>query len=171
MKKFVRFSTILVIVSALLVLSIGTVFAIAPIHPITTWTDPVAFVADKGVTFTADVKDPSAMPGTVNNDGGMIFPVGFTSTQGQFGGKGILISDLTAGKFVDICFNFPVYRYSWAGTIYSWTGTKWVAMPTTIVEDKVDETNTKACTKGVGDGVYALIMHFWGTPQAFVPVY
>ena len=166
MKKVTRFSIITLLVLSLVIVSFSTVFANHIEQPKRVWADPTVSTSDKGVTFDSIALDSWQLPGTVTANSGMTLPTGFPANQAQFGGKGIHVSGLPDGKYVEVCFSFPVYIYSWAGTIYKWSGTKWVAMPTTITPATGESNTTTACTLRAGNGVYSLIIGFWGTPEA-----
>jgi hypothetical protein len=126
-----------------------------------TWKDPVASSV-KGDTFTSEVVNPAYLPGTESLSSGMLMPVGMNH-EVQFGGNGIKVSDLAAGAKVQICFDFPTYRYSWDGKITLWNGTQWVTMPTTIT--KGDDSSATACTVGTANGYYSLLIWYYGPPE------
>ena len=159
MKKVTRYSIVGLLVLSVLFVSVGSVFA----NSTTTnaWTDPTATANEKNVTFTSTVLTQADLPGIINPDAGMIFPVGFTTGSEQFGGNGIVISGLPlTADTVKVCFSFPVYQYSWRGSIYQWTGSAWVAEPTTIVAPTGEDSLYYACSAKVGNGTYSLIMGY-----------
>lgn len=167
MKKTTRVSIAILLSLCFVLLAVGTVFAKSPVvkSPIA-WTDPTARATDASLTFTGTVMDMWQLPGTMTLSSGLYVPTGLPEGQAQFGGKGLMISGLPDGRFVQACFNFPVYNNSWAGMIYKWDGMEWVAMPTTITPgDAENPANTYACTSMAGNGTYALIIGFYGTPQ------
>jgi hypothetical protein len=164
MRRITRFSIITLFVASLTLLSVSTVFAI--VSPQRTWADPFVSTAAKGVTFTTTVLVPGSLPGIVTSPSGMTLPAGFLPNQAQFGGNGIVISGLTSAQNVTVCFDFPVYQYSWSGTIYEWVNTKWEKMPTKIVDNTGEGGSTSACAAQAGNGIYSLIIGFWGTPEA-----
>lgn len=163
MKKISRLSITVFIVLCLLLVSFSTVFARRAL-PTITWTDPTASTSEKGLTFTSEVLDPWQLPGTLTLGTGQYGPVGFPAGQAQFGGNGLKVTALPEGKTVELCFDFPVYSMSWEGKIYLWNETKWVAMPTTVTPGS-DGSPTYACTPKAANGIYALIIGFYGTPQ------
>jgi hypothetical protein len=163
MKKITRVSITTLIVLCFLLMSFSTVLA-RRIEPSFTWKDPVAS-SETGVKFSSEVLDPAFLPGTESLASGMLVPVGMNNEL-QFGGKGIKISGLAAGEKVQICFDFPTYRYSWNGKIAMWNGTKWVTVPTTI--SKGNDSSASACTVGAGNGYYSLLIWYYGVPE---PVY
>jgi hypothetical protein len=164
MKRISRLGIALVLVFGFAAVTLTSVFAIT-VNPIV-WNDPTATNNMSGGTFIDAVLNPPSLPGTVNDSADKILPAGFPTDQAQFGGNGIMVSGLTGGDTVKICFDFPVYQYSWAGKIYEWNGTKWVAMPTTIVPPTGEGASATACTPRAGNGTYSLIIGFWGTPEA-----
>jgi hypothetical protein len=164
MKTISRIAIAAFIVLCFTLVSVSTVFARRSDPVKIVWTDPAASTSEKGATFSQDVLDPWQLPGTQTLASGLYVPVGFPLNEAQFGGNGLQVSALPDGKMVKICFNFPVYENSWAGTIYMWSETKWVAMPTTITP-ATEGTSTYACTPSAGNGTYALIIGFYGTPQ------
>ena len=164
MKKSVSFGIAAILVFCLVLLSVTTVFA-HPIYPLFTWTDPTATSMDKAVMFNSDILNPAQLPGTQMLGSGMYVPVGIPTPQSQFGGNGLVVSGLPDGKTVQICFSFPSYVFSWAGQVHKWSGTEWLPMPTTIIPATAEAYNTQACTYGAGNGTYALIIGFYGTPQ------
>ncbi len=132
-------------------------------------TNPNAFIdpvvtEPTGVDADAAIVTPPDLPGTQTGSGGKIFPIGFTLGQAQFGGNGVEVSGLAAGETVKICFDFPLYRYKWTGTIRMWNGTKWVPQATTVTPG-AEGTRTWACTPKAGNGIYALIIGYYGTPE------
>jgi hypothetical protein len=161
MKKMTRISIASLLVLSVLVATFGTVFASSTSTSTDLWTDPTATANGKDVTFTSTVLTPEFLPGTINPDAGMILPVGFTEGAAQFGGNGIEIDGLAkTADTVNVCFSFPVYQYSWSGTIYQWSGSAWVAQPTTIVAPTGENSTYYACSAKVGNGTYALIMGY-----------
>ena len=126
--------------------------------PSFTWTDP--YVPETSTHYSSDVVNVANLPGTEVLESGMILPAGFNQEL-QFGGKGLEISGLAAGKSVEACFDFPTYRYSWNGVIKQWNGTKWVAMPTTITPT-ADGSTAAACTSKVSNGTYSLLIWYTG---------
>jgi len=155
----------------LVLFSVSAVFAFYIPKSHVTWTDPTAKAADTTLAFTGKVMDSWQLPGTTQLSSGLFVPAGLPEGQAQFGGKGLAVSGLPDGRFVQVCFNFPVYNNSWHGTIYAWDGMEWVAMPTTITPGDAENTaNTYACTPSAGNGVYALIIGFYGTPQPVRPI-
>jgi hypothetical protein len=164
MKKISRITITVFIVLCFTFVSVSTVYARRPTPVSIAWTDPFVVTTDKSVTFTSDVLTPWQLPGTQTLKTGQYVPVGFPIGEAQFGGNGLQVSDLPDGRLVTLCFDFPVYANSWHGTIYEWSGTKWVAMPTTLIQ-ATDSTPAYACTFTAGNGIYALIIGFYGTPQ------
>jgi hypothetical protein len=163
MRKITRFSIVTLFVASLVLLSVSTVFAVAPATSQRTWNDPFVSTAAKGVTFTTAVLVPGSLPGTVTSPSGMTLPTGFLPNQAQFGGSGIAISGLTSAQNVTVCFDFPVYRYSWYGIIYEWVSTKWEKMPTKIVDNSAEGGLTSACAAQAGNGTYSLIIFYWSS--------
>jgi hypothetical protein len=158
MHKVSRVVFVLLVVFCLSILTFSTVGAyyVGPTAP--TWADP--YVPETSTKYTSDVLTPVDLPGTEIADGGKIYPVGFNHEL-QFGGNGLEVSGLAAGKKVEACFDFPTYRYSWNGVIKQWNGTKWAALPTTITKT-VDGTTATACTPKVGNGIYSLLIWYYG---------
>jgi hypothetical protein len=159
MKKISKFS--LVIVISLCIMLATTAFFVPKIN----WPDPVVTPAQAGMTFTATVLDQWQLPGTEVTSSGGYEPVGFVTGQMQFGGSGLQLADLPAGKTAQICFSFPLYRYDWRGAIYQWDGSKWLLMATTTTQLNDEAMTTTACAQGAGNGTYALIMGFHGVVQ------
>jgi len=172
MKKTTKVSLAILLTFCLVLASLSTVFAMPlPTKAAIPWADPTAMATDTTLVFTSTVKDAWQLPGTTELSSGMFVPAGFPEGQAQFGGKGLAVSDLPDGRFVKVCFNFPVYFNSWHGTIYAWDGMEWVAMPTTITPgDTEDPANTYACTPSAGNGTYALVIGFYGTPQPQIKI-
>jgi hypothetical protein len=161
MKKVTRLSVAGLLVLSVLLFTVGSVFAKSTTSTTDLWTDPTATANQKDVTFTSTVLEPTLLPGTINDDAGLILPVGFTVGAEQFGGNGIKISGLSkTADTVKVCFSFPVYQYSWSGTIYQWSGSAWVAQPTTIVAPTGENSLYYACSAKVSNGTYALIMGY-----------
>lgn len=131
------------------------------------FVDPMTFPGAPGNTFVASVLTPVELPGTLDGPGGLVLPVGFTVGQKQFGGNGLSISGLQAGESAKLCFDFPWYNFKWAGGVYQWNGTKWVALGTTVTPG-VEGSNTWACAKTTSNGTFALLMGYYGPPEAVV---
>jgi hypothetical protein len=132
--------------------------------PSITWADPYVFKTT--VQYNSDVLGAVDLPGTEVLDNGKILPAGFNHEM-QFGGNGLEVSGLAAGKSVDVCFDFPTYRYSWNGVIKEWNGTKWVALPTTITSTN-ESSSSLACTTKVKNGTYALLIWYYGPIESVV---
>jgi hypothetical protein len=160
MKKYSRFAVAALLVMSVVFMSVSTVFADS------TWADPTATANGKDVSITTSVLDSAVLPGTVNNDAGMILPVGFIAGSIQFGGNGIAVSGLKSTETAKVCFSFPVYQYSWAGKIYEWNGKAWVVVPTTMVAPTGENSLYYACSDKVGNGTYSLLIGFYGTPSS-----
>lgn len=161
MKKVNRLSIASLVVMSVLMVSVSSVFASSA----DVWTDPVA-TANNGSSYSSTVIEPASLPGIVDDDAGMILPVGFTSDSGQIGGNGIQISGLaTHTDTVDVCFSFPTYRYGWTGSIYEWSGSAWVKVPTTLVAPTGENTTYFACASKVSNGTYALIIGYDGEAE------
>ena len=169
MKKTTRIAIAFALVTCLILVSVTTVFARR--LPPFVWTDPVATSMDKTVMFNSDILNLPQLPGTQMLGSGMYVPVGIPTPQSQFGGNGLVVSGLPDGKTVQICFSFPTYVFSWAGQVHMWSGTEWMPMPTTIIPATSEAYNTQACTYGAGNGTYALIIGFYGTPQPRLRIY
>ena len=122
------------------------------------WNDPVATANYVNASFNQSPIDVVQLPGTFISSNGLYFPSGFAVGEAQFGGKGIQISGVPAGKKVQICFSFPVYDYGWTGNIYQWNGTKWSIQPTTSVVSSNSEHHY--CTKNGQNGTYSLIIAY-----------
>ena len=163
MHKVSRVVFVLLVVFCLSILTFSTVGAYY-IAPSTTWADP--YVPETSTKYTSDVLAVVDLPGTEVMDSGKILPVGFNHEL-QFGGKGLEVSGLAAGKTVEACFDFPTHRYSWNGVIKQWNGTKWVALSTTITPS-VDGTTSTACTPKVGNGIYSLLIWYYGPIESQV---
>lgn len=166
MKKISRISVASLLVLGILAITAGSVFASSSaLAAVDEWLDPTAS-ANGGSSFSSEVVAPSSLPGTVNEDAGMIMPVGFTFDTGQFGGNGIKISGLaTSADTANLTFSFPTYRYGWAGSIYKWDGSSWVAVPTTIVAPTGENSMYYATASKVGNGTYALIVGYEGLDE------
>lgn len=126
--------------------------------------DPVAKPTVEGTEFEAVVLAQNELPGTVEGLG-LTLPVGFPEGQAQFGGKGLMLSELMNGDTATVCFDFRYYHFEWWGFVAMWDGTSWVKLPTTVSQPDEGAT-TWACASGVGDGTYALIMGSYGKPKA-----
>ena len=164
MKKSAKIFLVLTLALSVAFLGVHSAQAIIIPAPDFTWNDPTVSPNSPGTTLKTEVVEPSQLPGTNTNGKGMFEPVGFGLNQAQFGGNGIVVSGLPDGKTAKLCFSFPVYQFDWAGKIYHWNGTKWMMSSTTIIPG-VEGTTTLACTNSVGNGTYALIIGFYGTPE------
>jgi hypothetical protein len=154
-EKYSRFAVAALLVVSVVLMSVSTVFADSSM---TTWAHPTATANGKDVNITSTVLDLAVLPGTVNNDAGMILPVGFTTGSIQFGGNGIVVRELTSTETAKVCFSFPVYQYSWTGEIYDWTGTMWVVTLTTIVAPTGENSLYYSCSSKVSNGTYCLLI-------------
>jgi hypothetical protein len=163
MKKWTR-ATISVLL-ALSVILITTTVVFAKLDPITTpvvWQDPEGTTDPALVPYSAEVVDTWQLPaGIETTDKQLTVPLGFPADQIQFGGKALKVGELAEGKTVTVCFDFPVYRYDWSGSVYMWDGSEWVKQATTIA---TTDGSTQACAKVTANGYYALLIQFWGTP-------
>jgi hypothetical protein len=161
MKKTLKilFGSFLVV--GLLSVTLGQVFASSGGA---TASDPVVTLSNPGVMFTAVILEPSQLPGLATSPSDLILPLGFPSGQAQFDGNGVKVSGLKTGQTVKVTFNFPFYNFDWAGSIYMWTGTKWMKM-TTLFTTGTDGTSPSASVSGAGNGVYVLIMGNYGLPE------
>lgn len=165
MKNITRISIASLLAVSVLLVSIGSAFASTTASSVDVWSDPVA-TANNGASFTSEVLNTAKLPGIVDDDASMILPIGFNSTSGQFGGKGIVISGLaTRTDTVNLTFSFPTYRYGWTGAIYQWSGSTWVKLPTSIVAPTGENSMYYATTSNVGNGTYALIMGYKGVDE------
>jgi len=170
MKKITRYSLVLLLVLCVTMVTTSVVFAgsLIPATPIV-WQDPTATTDSSLIPYTAAVVDTWQLPaGIETTDKQLTVPLGFPADQIQFGGKALKVSDLAEGKTVEICFDFPVYRYDWSGSVYMWDGSEWVKQATTIVNT---DGATQACAKVSANGTYALLIQFWGTPEPPVVYY
>ena len=124
------------------------------------WKDPTASATKADEKYFSSALDQWQLPGSEVISSGMYLPTGFNG-QAQFGGKGIEISGLSEGSVVKVCFDFPVYKKSWSGKIYSWSDSKWNPVSTTFVSNPHSNSNS-ACTYKAGNGIYSLIMGYSG---------
>lgn len=165
MKNITRMSIASLLAVSVLLASVGSAFASTTASPVDVWTDPVA-TANNNAAFSSEIVDTASLPGIVDDDAGMILPVGLIADSGQFGGSGIVISGLAnRTDTVNLTFSFPTYRYGWTGSIYQWSGSAWVKLPTTIVAPTGENSMYYATTSRVGNGTYALIMGYEGVDE------
>lgn len=160
MKKFIGVSITILTVLCLAAVNFSTVFAFFDPVQKPAWGEPIPVSNGKGITFTSNVLSVWQLPGTITLASGMIVPAGFPNNEEQFGGKGIKVSGIPEGKSIQICFDFPTYNNSWKGKIYEWDGSKWVAVTTSVLTPA--ERDPMACTYSAGNGVFALIMGYYG---------
>lgn len=165
MKKSGKVLLASLLVVGLLTLTFSLAFAMP--DPSSGLVDPAATPANSGTKFTSLVLAPQYLPGTFEQDG-LVFPLGFGPSQGQFSGSGLKVSGLKAGETVNLKFDHRYYNFMWTGSIYSWSGTKWVKVPTTVVLPKGDDSMTLATASGVGNGTYVLIIGNYGLPATEV---
>jgi hypothetical protein len=157
MKKTRNILLTSVLVLGFLALSFSNVLA-AP-----NLADPKATPTLPGTSFTATVLTEVALPGSEVGANQMIFPIGFMD-EAQFSGKGLMVSGLKAGETVTVSFDFYAYLHKWAGSIYQWSGAKWMKLPTTVTLGE-DGGTTWATSSGLGNGTYALIIGNYGPPE------
>ena len=152
MKKSIR--TLLVSVFAIsLVLMAGSSTALAA-----DWANPWTVPLTGDLTSTA--VPPVTLAGAVKTDSGLIVPFGFPMGERQFGGNALVVSGLSGGS-ANACFSFPTYRYGWRGGVYEWTGSKWMALPTSIGNPEGKEgAPATACAPIYGNGTFALIISY-----------
>ena len=90
--------------------------------------------------------------------------MGYKEGDAQFGGSGLKISSLETRVTATLCFPFRDYNFKWKGVVSQWNGEKWTALTTYFPADAEGVTNW-ACTKGAGNGTYALITWYYGPPE------
>jgi hypothetical protein len=164
MKKITRYSISVLLVLCMIMVTTTVVFAgSGPTASTSTivWQDPTGTTDSALIPYTAEVLDTWKIPGTEINGKQLTVPLGYAVNEIQFGGKALKVSDLASGKSINVCFDFPLYRYDWSGEIYMWDGTEWMKQVTTITTDNP----TQACTRVYANGYYALLIQFWGTPE------
>ena len=166
MKKFSRLTLSVFLALGVILVTTSVVFANhVIINPPTVWQDPAGNTDPALILYTSAVVSPWQLPGTETTDKQLTVPVGFPINQIQFGGNALKVSDLAEGKTVEICFDFPVYRYDWSGDIYFWDGSEWVKQATTLTST---DGSTQACAKVSANGYYSLLIEFWGTPEPVI---
>ncbi len=166
MKKTGKVLLASLLVVGLLTLTFSLAFAMA--DPSTGLADPVVKPAFSGEKYTSLVLSPQYLPGTFEQDG-LVYPKGFGPSQGQFSGSGLKVSGLKAGETVSLSFDYKFYNFKWTGSVYMWSGTKWVKLATKTVLPTGDDSMTWATVSGVGNGTYALIIGNYGLPPTEVP--
>ena len=124
------------------------------------WANPWVTPVSGDLVFTSTAVSPVTLAGAEKADSGLIVPVGFPTGERQFGGNALVVSGFSGGT-ANACFSFPTYRYGWRGGVYEWTGSKWMALPTTIGNPEAKEgAPSTACATIYGSGTYALIINF-----------
>jgi hypothetical protein len=161
MKKWTRATVSVLLALSVILITTTVVFARLDPNPIV-WQDPEGTTDSALVPYSAEVVDTWQLPAGIETTGKQLtVPLGFPADQIQFGGKALKVSDLAEGKTITICFDFPVYRYDWSGSVYMWNGSEWVKQATTVT---TTDGSTQACAKVSANGYYALLIQFWGTP-------
>jgi hypothetical protein len=152
MKKFVLpfFSLLLVITLALSSFSSVTAAGGDP------WVTPVSGDMD----FTATVVPIASLPGVTKLANQMLVPKGFPTGEAQFGGNGVRVTGLEAGK-ATACFSLSALEVSkgWGGKVGMWDGTRWVLLPTAIAPVAKEASSTSACAGITDNGTYAFIKY------------
>ena len=155
MKKSVLPLFSLLLVVTMLLSITGTASAI-PLTP-PSLPEPVVTPVSGDMQFTAEVVQIVSLPGVIQLDSQMLAPVGFPAGEAQFGGNGIVVTDMDSGK-ATACFSIATVKIAqgWGGKVALWNGTKWVKLATTITP--LDESPISlACATITGNGTYAFL--------------
>ena len=164
MKKVFKSMFVLLIVVGLVAVVFSPVIA-KKIDTTPTLRDPVVSPMKTSDTFTSSVVEVGFLKGAVQLESQLMAPVGRTDE--QFGSNGVLVNGLSGKEKVQVCFEFNLYNYKWAGNVFMWNGTQWVKQTTTFTSDPA--ATTWACASGLGNGTYALIMYYWGPQEMSSP--
>jgi hypothetical protein len=130
----------------------------------TTWKDPWVHTYVYAPYVKAQAVQASDLPGTYTNDKGLYEPNGVALDEGQFGGKGVVITGMATGKTARVCFDFPTYHDGWKGSVYLYDGSEWVKLKTSISTSN-QNSNVWACSNSVANGTYALVIYYAGTSK------
>jgi hypothetical protein len=131
--------------------------SINPVHAAPVADNPVVTPVTEGSSFTTTIISLEALPGTLKNEAGGVYPVSVPDGSMQFSGDGIKVSSLVGTA--KVCFATKSPSSGWSGTVYQYLGNDWVALDSTTSENS-EGLDAQACATIYRDGVFALVLGY-----------